>query len=97
MFQLTALPPEILLYILTYLPLPALNALKRTSKEWHRYFVENEPYIYRNAAYYHGFIPAPESTLVDAIERSGHSMGTVTSWSELCKTPLCPFSSHCHS
>lgn len=88
MFQLTAFPPEILLYILTYLPLPSLNALSRTSKQWNQYFIENEPYIYRNAAYHHSLISAPEVSLEDAIEQGGAIVAGVTSWYEFCKTPL---------
>ena len=84
MFQLAAFPPEILLYVLKYLPLPALGSFKQTSKQWTQYFVDNEAYIYRNAAYLHSFISTPEESLQDAITTCGPTVEGVTSWYNLC-------------
>ena len=84
MFQLAAFPQEIILYILRYLPLPALSSLRQTSKAWNQQFTENEAYIYRNAAYLHDFIMAPEESFQDAISAGGPTVEGVASWYILC-------------
>lgn len=84
MFRLSALPPEIVLYILTYLPLQSLNSLRQTSKSWNQRFNENEPYIYRNAAYHHDFLPSTELSLEDAVKQCGKIVEGVTTWLALC-------------
>lgn len=86
-FPLAALPPELLFDVLRYLPLQSLSALRRTSKAWNQRFVENESYIYRNAAYHHAFIPSTEWTLKEAIRKVGDIVAGVTSWSEFCERP----------
>ncbi|TFK24346.1 hypothetical protein FA15DRAFT_756614 [Coprinopsis marcescibilis] len=59
--QLVELPPELLLQILSYLPLPAISAVQRTCKSLRNLSGEtygaNEGTIYRKAARLHGLVP----------------------------------------
>ena len=83
--MLDTLPPELLFHILKYLPLKSLGALKQTSKQWNQRFAEHEPYVYRNVAFRHGFIPSTEMTLEEAVERARAAVKDISTWTEFCE------------
>ncbi|KAH6911204.1 hypothetical protein BKA70DRAFT_1560335 [Coprinopsis sp. MPI-PUGE-AT-0042] len=58
MTRLTALPPELLLQILSYLPIPSISALQITSKGFHNLITENVETVYREAALVHRLTPS---------------------------------------
>ncbi|KAJ3496321.1 hypothetical protein NLJ89_g10502 [Agrocybe chaxingu] len=85
----TALPPEIVLQILSYLPVSSCSALSATSHTWNVFFAENEMVIYREAAFLHGFADRrtalPDPTVLG--ERYSYRvLQPGMSWKSLCKT-----------
>lgn len=87
------LPPELVFHTLSYLSIRSLEALRGLSREWSALFTEHEAYIYRNAAFKHGFISAANATLDDAVKvgKPFLSDSEPGSWSALCRS-----SSSCH-
>lgn len=86
--MLESLPPELLFYILKCLPLQSLSAIRQTSKQWNQRFVEHESYIYRNAAFHHGFISSSEMTLDQAIEQAKTAVKDVSTWVGFCEAHI---------
>jgi hypothetical protein len=50
MDPLTILPPELVLEIVSHLPLTSIPALRRTSREWHELIKGNEEGVFRGMA-----------------------------------------------
>lgn len=50
MDPLLVLPPELVLEIITHLPLSSVPALRRTSREWSELIKENEEGVFRRMA-----------------------------------------------
>ncbi|KAH6901123.1 hypothetical protein BKA70DRAFT_710389 [Coprinopsis sp. MPI-PUGE-AT-0042] len=58
MARIITLPPELLLKILSYLPIPSISVLQACSKGFHDLIAENKETVYQEAAFYHGLIPS---------------------------------------
>lgn len=91
----TELPAEIVIVVLSYLPLASLSSLLAVSKEW-QYFIDgnlqNRNTIYRNAAYLEGYIDDPAMMLEDLGPRddgtgfySERTMRGVETWRDFCQ------------
>lgn len=68
---LTDLPPEIIIIILSFLPVSSLGAVLRLNKQWFLFIDENQDTIYRDAAYLEGYIPDAATLLEDLGPREG--------------------------
>lgn len=81
------IPPEIVLTILSHLPLQSLHALRRLSHEWLSWFDANRSYIYQRAALKHNFIPSTNIALPNAVLASKHLLPDfpVGDWGTFCK------------
>lgn len=84
--MISDLAPELVLVILSYLPLPSLAKAHIVSKHWHEFLDAQESAIYRAAAILHKFIP-PGHILLEEAKLRGRSgwLESVTTWKELCK------------
>ncbi|KAF4623168.1 hypothetical protein D9613_001312 [Agrocybe pediades] len=91
----TELPAEIVILILSYLPIPSISSLRILSKEW-LYFIDgnaqNRNTIYRNAAWIEGYIPDRTSMLDEIGPKedgtglfSERTMHGVEDWKDFCK------------
>ena len=81
-------PPEIVLTILSYLPLQSLHALRRLNHEWLSWFDLNQSYIYQHAALKHNFIYSEDISLQNAVLTSKHLLPNdtpVDEWRAFCK------------
>jgi hypothetical protein len=65
LLPMDVLPPELILKILSYLPIPSLSSFQLISRRHREIVCSNESYLYRNAALLHHFIPSRETTLAD--------------------------------
>lgn len=88
-----ALPPEILIRILSYLPLQAINSFNLVSKFCHDVVSTNDNAIYQTAATFHDFIESPKQQvrlplLTEVVNRPDAIgwLDNVTSWKELCRS-----------
>ncbi|KAI0079285.1 hypothetical protein K474DRAFT_683461 [Panus rudis PR-1116 ss-1] len=86
MARLADLPPELLLHILQFIPLPSLLRVSALSHEWRRFFIEHESTIFRNAAIKHNFA-RPEVIHVDEARRAyaAKFLRDVQDWKTFCK------------
>ncbi|KIM47186.1 hypothetical protein M413DRAFT_440688 [Hebeloma cylindrosporum] len=93
--SLTDLLPEILILILSFLPVSSLGSILRLNKKWFMFIDENQNTIYRDAAYLEGYVPDP-ATLLEGIgpteagmERRALYSRRVTDglegWKDLCR------------
>ncbi|KAI0821360.1 hypothetical protein BC629DRAFT_1460351 [Irpex lacteus] len=80
-------PPEIVLTILSHLPLQSLHALRRLSHEWLSWVDANRSYIYQRAALKHNFIPSTDIALPNAVLASKHLLpdSPVGDWGTFCR------------
>jgi len=62
---LADLPPEIIIIILSFLPVSSIGVVLRLNKKWLLFIDENQNTIYRDAAYLEGYIPDPATLLED--------------------------------
>ncbi|GJJ13222.1 hypothetical protein Clacol_007473 [Clathrus columnatus] len=76
------LPPELVLSILSYLPIRQLQRLCQVSKFWNLFLTTNEEKIYHAAAILHGFVP-PQTKSLDSI-RMPKWLEDVHSWKAFC-------------
>ena len=93
--MLLQLPTDILLYILSFVPVHDLFSLQLVSRQAHRLICGNEESIYHQAAVLHRFAP-PEVSLeeVKRLEaRNSAWLDGVRSWKELCGCTVWMFSS----
>src|SRR5260221_13437433 len=85
--SLNSLPPEIVLQILSYLPISSLANIYSLSQAWNTFLLHHENLVYRHAACFHGIIHDDDAALDTAILRQKYSQRTlrnVDSWKELC-------------
>jgi len=92
--SLTELPPEIVIIILSFLPVSSLCAILRLNKKWFLFIDENQNTIYRDAAYLEGYMPDPATLLEgigpreDGMERQALYSRRVTAglegWKDFC-------------
>ena len=85
MLMLEALPLELLLRVLAYLPLQYLRSLRLTSRAWNAFFLANESSIYHQAALLHNFADSMR-TLPEAKE--AHPLDflqDVPDWYQYCE------------
>ncbi|KAF8518609.1 hypothetical protein JB92DRAFT_2712245 [Gautieria morchelliformis] len=80
--MLGVLPPEVILTILSFIPLRQLYRFLLVSKSWNTFILLNESSIYRAAAVLHGFIPA--NTKLHDADVSDVRITHVDSWKDLC-------------
>lgn len=86
MANLSDLPPELVLRMLSFLPIPSLHAMQVLSRLWNGFFHTHERLIYLRAACYHRFISNTNVPLSEA--RSvypGCVKKEVDSWRSLCE------------
>lgn len=80
------LPAELVLAILSYLPLSSLIHLQLVSRAWKQYFDVNEVTIYRHAAAIHSWIPSFDMSIFDLTSLySKKSLKGVDGWKSFCK------------
>jgi hypothetical protein len=81
-----ALPVELILKILSYLPIPSLSYFQRISRRYRDIVCANESYLYHNAALQHRFILSGETTLADAKASTPRRLqGHINGWSSYCE------------
>ncbi|KAI8974002.1 hypothetical protein BD414DRAFT_498829 [Trametes punicea] len=66
MVSLDILPAELVLRILSYLPLQALRSVRLTARRWNDFFIANESTIYHHAALLHNFVDSLDVLLPEA-------------------------------
>jgi len=84
---LNSLPPEIVLYIFSYLPLSSLSQLSCLSRPWNTFLLQHEATVYRRAAFLHGFIDDDSVSLESMKSSNRYServLADVDSWKKLC-------------
>jgi len=84
---LNSLPPEIVLYIFSYLPLSSLSQLSCLSRPWNTFLLQHEATVYRRAAFLHGFIDDDSVSLESMKSSNKYServLADVDSWKKLC-------------
>ncbi|OCH92412.1 hypothetical protein OBBRIDRAFT_751376 [Obba rivulosa] len=85
--ELLTIPPDITLYILSFLSIPDLRCFSLISRDAHRFVTENEHSIYHKAAVLHKFVES-ETALEQALQveqiRSGWLAG-VRGWKDFCR------------
>lgn len=80
--MLGVLPPEIILTVLSFVPLRQLQRCRLVSKSWDHFIHLNESSIYHAAAILHDFVPANAS--LDAKPGNVPWHFHVNSWKNLC-------------
>jgi hypothetical protein len=79
------LPPELVLYITTFLFVQDLRPLHLLSRRWHEFMIENSEFIYRNAAYRHRFIDSPDAAHSDAKVKRARVLNAIApDWKSYC-------------
>lgn len=84
---LSRLPPEIVLYLLSYLPISSLSQLYSVSRTWNTFLLHHEATIYHRAAFLHGFIDGDSASLESVKSSNKYServLADVDSWKKLC-------------
>lgn len=86
MSLLEALPVELLLQVIRYLPLQSMHRFARTSRGIRRIIVENEALVYRQAAVLHGYVDSVANVEPpDAhTKNSTYPFANATSWKQYC-------------
>lgn len=83
--QLSSLPPEILLNILSHCQIQTVHNIGLLSKPWKTFIDENESIVYYRAAIVHHFVE-PEQTLGNVhAQYPGPWLKNIEGWKELCK------------
>jgi F-box associated protein len=84
--MLHALPVELSLAVLSYLPLSILCSLHTVSRKWLNFFFQNQSTIFRNAAILHGYTHSTNLVLEDALStHKGDPWEGATDWKDFCK------------
>ncbi|KAJ7201353.1 hypothetical protein GGX14DRAFT_371259 [Mycena pura] len=82
------LPVDLIISILSYLPLSTLGSLASLSREWNKFIQLNDSVVFHNAANLHGFAPLAfvyadlENTL------SRRALAGVSDWKSFCQSQL---------
>jgi hypothetical protein len=80
------LPVELILKILSYLPIPSLSSFQLTSRRYHTVVCTNESYLYHNAALQHRFIQSEEATLAGVKPSIPRRLqGHINGWKSYCQ------------
>ncbi|KAI0653989.1 hypothetical protein C8Q70DRAFT_548859 [Cubamyces menziesii] len=83
------LPPELVLRILSYLPLQSLGNVRLVSRSWNEFCVTNQCTIYHEAAVLHKFVSCIEMPLTEARETYAKgSLKDASDWYEYCRRCL---------
>lgn len=86
MSQLEALPVELFLNVLQYLPLQSLYSLRLVSRSLNTIIFANASTIYHHAALLHDYVSSIDVTLADAkAGNPAYTVGDVDSWETFCK------------
>src|ERR1700724_4477321 len=86
------LPTNIVLEILTYLPLNTIASLALVSRWLHSLINSNENPIYHRASFLHGYIPSYTTSLQKAHSMySRRSIGPISNWKNFCAFNLLHF------
>ncbi|GBE81288.1 hypothetical protein SCP_0310150 [Sparassis crispa] len=89
MSQLEVLPTELVLNILSYLPLQSLFSLQLTSHFWLSFIQANESTVYRQAALVHNYSASADASLPDAkATHLGDFVVDVHTWKLYCQRCL---------
>ncbi|KZT05451.1 uncharacterized protein LAESUDRAFT_743961 [Laetiporus sulphureus 93-53] len=84
-----ALPVELLLNIVQYLPLQAIYQLRLVSKFWSSLIAENESTVYRRAAVMHNYASSTDSTPSDvSISNTDYPFDRAGDWKSYCRQCL---------
>ncbi len=84
---LSSFPSEIVLHILSYLPVSSLAQLHVVSQAWNVFLLQHQTTIYRHAAFLHGFIDDDSATFLSAEVRKRYAtkvFDNLNSWKDLC-------------
>ncbi|CDO77035.1 hypothetical protein BN946_scf184403.g10 [Trametes cinnabarina] len=81
-----SLPIELVLRILSYLPVQSLRSVRLTARRWNQFFVANESTIYHHAAFLHDFVDSLGILLPEARQsRYLKFLKDVPDWYTYCK------------
>lgn len=88
------LPTELVILVLSYLPLETISVLKRIDHQWHEFIALNASTVYRSAAWREGWIAHadtmlaeldyPEEELRRKSYYSRRAMRGVRDWKDFC-------------
>ena len=85
--MLDILPNEVILIVLSHLPLPSLLSLHVLSHRWLHFFDRNQSAIFHSAALLHDLIQPGTLLLEDALStKTGSPWTGSTSWKDFCKS-----------
>ncbi|KAN0127091.1 hypothetical protein V8E53_015109 [Lactarius tabidus] len=87
------LPPEVMLDVLSHLPIPSLLSLRLLSRQWSDFVTAHQSVIFHGVALYHGYV-SPGTGLEDVLSvtrNMGRPLVEAMSWKDLCKSHLCHF------
>ncbi|KAH9856033.1 hypothetical protein C2E23DRAFT_563426 [Lenzites betulinus] len=80
------LPTELILRVLSFLPLQSLRNVRLLARRWNAFVVENEFTIYHHAALLHNFVDSIDTLLPEAREaRSLQFLHDVPDWYQYCR------------
>lgn len=85
--MLDVLPPDIVLIILSYLPIRQLQYLTQLSTDWKQFIETHESNVYHATAILHGFVP-PNTVLEEAANGQTWLIECcpgIYSWKDLCR------------
>ncbi|KAH9017136.1 hypothetical protein EDB83DRAFT_192914 [Lactarius deliciosus] len=87
--MLYGLPAEVMLNVLSYLPIPSLLSLPVLSRQWLDFFTANQSTIFRSAALLHEYIQPKTSLLEDALSvNTGRPWAGSKSWKDFCRRSI---------
>lgn len=84
---LSSFPSEIVLHILSYLPVSSLAVFHVVSRPWNAFLLQYQATIYRHAAFLHGFIDNDSSLFLSTEWRKKYAtrvLENLSSWKDLC-------------
>ena len=82
---LTDLPPELVLNVLSHLPIPSIHSVMLGSRFWHQFILTHEWTVYHHAACYHRYVSSVDIPLSEAKALyNGRAIDSVESWREFC-------------
>ena len=85
--MLDVLPADVILIVLSYLPIPSLFSLLVQSRQWFDFFTTNQSPIFRTAALLHEYIQPGTLSLEDALSvNTGRPWAASTGWKDFCKS-----------
>ena len=84
--MISTFPLEIVLNILSHLPIHTIHVFQRLSHDYNDLIVSNENAVYRSAAVLHGFVsPEEVAHYFDPESFHGHWLDELGGWKDLCK------------